>query len=235
MALIEVVSDSGVTLIDDTYKNMCLLTKGALSFTWSGAFGAAGGRATVTVNTAQGETPFIALSSSFTTAVITAGKSGNTTTWTIACDESGKNKIAEYFVFYIPSRVPNANGILQLFNEAGELVFDSGLKYSRFVAEYPANIADPQLYIQPAGRKYAICHVRLASNSGVAKIPGHAPIGKALIRIFYTYWGSYVSGNTVGVKYTIDHWREYIGSPSVGSWTQTKPNGKIMVLDVTGY
>lgn len=235
MALIEVVSDSGVTLIDDTYKNMCLLTKGALSFTWSGAFGAAGGRATVTVNTATGETPFIAISSTFTTGVISAGISGNTTTWTIACDESGKNKIAEYFVFYIPSRVPNANGILQLFNESGELVFDSGLKYSRFIGEHPANIANPQTYMHPASRKYAICHVRLASNSGVAFIPGQVPIGKALIRIFYTYWGSYVSGNTIGVHYTIDHWREYIGSPTIKTWNQSKPNGKIMVLDVTGY
>lgn len=156
--------------------------------------------------------------------------------WRVHC--STYNVQVEYWIFNIPSQIPNSGGIFQTWNAQGVLVFDSNFKYLKIVdfinrslnPEPPATGWSPVYY--PAGRKYAfIC---LTYCNSFRTFTYERPPGNVWVTGIDWYdYGFWLDGATLnGAAY------RYVGQisgplgPPVGYYLSS--NAGLMVVDVTG-
>ncbi|WP_122663489.1 hypothetical protein [Pseudomonas viridiflava] len=169
MALIEVINDANTVLVDDNYSNMCLALSSSLRLTNSGNTDGSGDgdMNSISYTAAANEYPQLVLElSGLRAAQIFTSKSGNTWTWYIAFRISDYGSTLNYHVMTIPSAVPNANGLLQLFDASGKLVFDSNLRYLKITGSYsPSQNSNINAGMDPA-KKYGV----LASSSGWSRM-----------------------------------------------------------------
>lgn len=132
---LEIIGDSGSTLIDDSYMNMVLAVKGGLVLAPTGSgtysyyiqFTYVSSEPSVLMALELGATPVGHLSSI---------RSGNVWTFTVHFNPADVGKSITYYIFTIPPAVADAGGMMQLRNAANQLTFDSNLKYMRVEGFY---------------------------------------------------------------------------------------------------
>ncbi|WP_143508413.1 hypothetical protein [Pseudomonas synxantha] len=154
MASIEIFGQDGHVLIDQNYKNLILLEKFKGSFDGGGGV-VRGGTYTVSRSAYPGTTPVLAISSTFLTALRRFTRNGNDYTWVIACEAAGRLSSADFYIFNVPNAIPSADGILQIFNSGGELVFDSSLDYCKVQGMLSASTGQSNTLAVPVGGEYA--------------------------------------------------------------------------------
>lgn len=112
--------------------------------------------------TSGGEVPLLALDLTDIRVVhFSTTRAGNTFTFSLIYRKDYAGRTLAYSIFTIPSAIGGAGGIVQLFNPAGQLVFDSNMKYMRvkgFYASGPGTDANPAVLGSDldAGRAYGI-------------------------------------------------------------------------------
>jgi hypothetical protein len=236
MAMIEVINDAGTVLIDDNYSNACLAAKGAVTLTTLPmGNNSACYRTEITFVSAQ--LPMLALElngiqviHSFTTL------SGNTWTFTLVHPKAYAGSVLNYYIFSIPSLVANAGGLVQLFNAAGQLVFDSNLKYMRVFNFYATTLANATLATNlTPGRVFAAVTVMACSYRMHIQNPIQSGLGPPYMYIdASTMSVLFRSGNSlVTQNYTTDNNN---GDTDRPDWyTESVDNGRVMLIDVTNY
>lgn len=144
----------------------------------------------------------------------------------------GAGASVEAFVFHLPETVPNANGMLQLFNSLGELVFDSSLRYSKVEASLSHNLDNPSSITLAAGKKYA-CVTSMAAGSfyAVQYPPLTRPpiygVAETADRCGFYMQGAQVLTN----KFTFTYRTYGAQNPVVASYE--KLSGLLLIFDVT--
>jgi len=233
MALIEVIGDDNYVLIDDTFKNMIFAEKKVVSFpvvggTYSGSV------TTVSYTSTEESFPLLAINSSFLCSQTRCTRSGNTWTWGLSCNSSGVGQSAEVYIFHIPQAVPDAGGLLQLFNGSESIVFDSNLKYMKMEKQLFMTMDNATSTAVTAGRKYAAVHSKLpAFYSLLQGSMSCGPNFRAVIEQSQLNGTSMANGSVSSASYIL--WsREYCAAPPFPSGSYRTKDGLCMVIDVTG-
>jgi len=121
-----IVNDYGTTFLDDTYKNLTLISKGTLQIN-SGTTGF------ITFN---GTNPVLAVrcQEGVTIAVVSTYFANNVWNAELRLSAQGAGTTVSYYVFDLipPANTPFVQGH-RLWNAAGELIFDSELPYLRVI------------------------------------------------------------------------------------------------------
>lgn len=226
---IEIINDANTTLIDDNYANLILVSTGTFMPARESGQGYAGGLATVTYTALEGEYPLIAVESQAAFCMQSVSISGNTYTFRIVFDTAGVGVAQRYYIFSLPTVVPDAKGLIQTRDANGRLVFDSSLDYMRAV--YFSAVSTPgNVVTLPTGRRYAaVCMKPMAAY---AELPINMPTDWVLET---SYRGFRVINNVVSIY-------EFIYR-SVGATFPANPvhvpsawsfmEGALMVIDVT--
>ncbi|RSK77845.1 hypothetical protein EJ774_21045 [Pandoraea apista] len=154
MALIEVINDFGSVLLDDNFSSYAILTKGVATTSSLGVhdqfdYYAAGmtqgcGVVVSCPDLGAGEC-FIAFRSASNVAMKYQWRSGGNIYFFLS---SNSPATVSYYIF-APAYLLGGNGILQLFNAAGQKTFDSGLQYSRVTDFVQVYSADPSVLPPP--------------------------------------------------------------------------------------
>jgi hypothetical protein len=235
MALVEIINNAGTVLIDDNYSNACLSARGSL--TLGSTFAGNGNCYVTTLTITSAQLPMLALElsdvplSHFYTQV-----SNTTWTFTIFHPKNYAGRVINYYVFSIPSLVGNAGGQLQLFNAAGQLVFDSNLKYMRVFKFYATTLNNATIASDlTAGRVFAAVSVIACSYRMHQRNPSDpgttAPymyIDASNLILLTRSGNSLVSQN-----YTTDNSSGY--SDDQNYYTESVNNGRVLLIDVTNY
>ena len=132
---LEIIGDSGSTLIDDSYMNMVLAVKGGLVLTQTGS----GTYSYYTQFTYTSTEPSVLMALELETTPVghlSSSRSGNTWTFTVHFNPADLGKVISYYIFTIPPAVADAGGMMQLRDASGRLTFDSNLKYMRVEGFY---------------------------------------------------------------------------------------------------
>lgn len=173
MAEIEFIGDDNYVLINDEFKNMILANKGTITFPASPGAQYVGSITTYTYTSTSDIPPILAVNSSFPVCVQSMTIVNKVCEWIIVCGETGRGASAEVFVFHLPQVVPNANGMMQLWNKDGELVFDSNLKYNKVEKAIPFTLngtATTSISVEPS-KKYACVTCNPSGSFTVAPYP----------------------------------------------------------------
>lgn len=177
--------------------------------------------------------PLLAINSSFPVTVQAMFRSDNTFTWSIVCSAQGRGQTLEVYVFHLPETMPNAGGLLQLFNAQGLLVFDSGLNYCKVERAMPHTLDTPSSITLTTGRKYA-CVTSMPAGSFYAF--GYPPLTRPpLYGVAETSdrCGFYMQNSSVLTgKFTFTYRTYATTSPVIESFE--KLNGLLLIFDVTG-
>ena len=209
---LQVTGSHGVLQIDETYRNLSLRAKGAVSGS---------------VSLASATSPLIAFTTTNTLGALVnfASISAGTYTWSFRQVPTATN----YYVFDVPiaSSLPAGQNIgFQVFNASGLTVFDTANEYMRVIGTYtlPFPTSSPYLGVtKPVGKTYAFAHYDSGSwhkdnANGVTDLGG-----------YNVYLDSNGNFNTVR-SIAFDN---RSGSPTNGlPVDDTQP--KIIVIDVTG-
>lgn len=234
MAQIEIIGDDNYVLINDEFMNMIFVEKKTVYFppvggTYSGAV------ATVSYTSSDSEFPLIAINSSFLCSQTRCTKSGNTWTWGLACNSAGVGGTAEVYILHLPKSVPNAGGLVQLFNAQGVLVFDSNLRYMKMEKQLFMTMDNPTSTPVTPGRKYAAIHSKLpAFYSLLQGSMSCGPNFRAVIEQSQLNGTITSNGSVYSSSYIL--WsREYCAQPPFPSGSYRTKDGLCMIVDVTGY
>ena len=233
MAKIEIFGQDNYVLINNTYKNLILAQKGVVSFAAMPNPPNIGSRTQYSYNGGSTTPPLLAIYSTFPIVVQTMQRSGTSFTWQIICGADGINKSAEIFIFDLPQNVPNQQGILQLFNTVGELVFDSSLQYSKVERMFPYTLTGNSGFDVNPARKYAAVTSKAAGQFMASPYPPltQPPLYGVLEQTSYS--GFYMQSGRVNTQQFGWRMRTYATSqPVTGGYNS--PDGVLLVLDVTG-
>lgn len=235
MAKIYCLADSGAYQIDQTYKNLSLSAKGSRVIPASGSVAPGAGNNPLSIPTTA--TCFIAYAATGTLQV--NGPQAFT-------NVSGADLTLTWYVFDVGVGTGASFGC-QVFNAAGQLIFDAAGKQAR-VRDYSTSLAgngDPADWVgtrtYDAGRSYAVVFGRIGDFQKVTYVPGttptdpnpHYPLpGEAhyIIEKFRTAFRA-VSG---GVEFTANRY-QFLLSTGTGSPVFSDSRMQMMALDVTGY
>lgn len=232
MALIEIINDAYTVLIDDNYSNACMAVKGSLGLT-------AGVDAQdcyqVQINYSSVAVPQLALElNDIQIAATFTARSGNTWSWYIFFRKAYVNRSINYYIFTVPSQV-GGNGLVQLFDATGKLVFDSGLKYllvKNFYQGAPGNnILGSDLV---SGRTYAAIAVAPHVSSQHLQTPAGQPAPPYQFLDVNALGLYYRSGNGIYHAGAITYnGLNFSDDPS--SNNTNSGNTRVLLIDVTGY
>ena len=232
MAAIEIIGDDNHVLIDDEFKNMILAAKGVISFPASGA-PIIGSLASFSYTSTSPIPPLLAVYSTFPVIGQALVKSGNTYTWYIASSASGRGGTAEAYIFHLPETVPNAGGLLQLFNTQGVLVFDSNLKYAKVERNINYTLAGNLSFPVTPGRKYACV---TSTGAGQFQQVPYPPLTRPPLYGVSEQGsrsGFYMTNGLIRTEQFGYSNRNYATTtPPGGSYVQA--NGTLLAIDVTG-
>ncbi len=231
MARIEILGDDNHILIDDEFKNMVLAAKGVISFPLSGS-PIVGSLASFSYESSSPNAPLLAVHSTFPVVGQAFVKNGNVYTWYIASSADGRGGTAEAYVFHLPETVPNAGGLVQLFNEQGVLVFDSNLTYCKVERNLTYTLNGNVSFPVTPGRKYACVtstgagEFRQVPYPPLTRPPLYGVSEQGARSGFYMTNGAI---NTIKFSYSS---RQYATSSPPGG-TYTKEVGVLLAVDVT--
>lgn len=250
MALIEVINDSGSVLIDDNFASYAIITKGTASTSFLGAnnqFDHYSGGMTqgcgVVVSCpdpGSGEC-FMAFRSAANVAMKYQWRSGGTMFFFLSSNSPAS---VAYYIF-APANLVGGNGILQLFNAAGQKTFDSGLQYSRVTDFVQVYSSDPSVlpppYMDNTGWAMPWSTSRTYDSSrtyAVAQIEqqdfwDRDGRGASTATIANRVVGCRMSGSTAIFDYFLGRFGTDV---SLGDYDAAGSLGAtFMVIDVTGY
>lgn len=153
---VQIIGDSGVIQIDQNYFNVELQSKQTISTIAGEAIWQAG-QSRLVVTTNINTAPYVAIKPIANEIGLWRSElSGSTLTLTYFCQAPIGTQIQVYF-FGNPSSSPSNFG-LQVFNELGELTYDSNRKYARVLLKISGNddVDEPVNYPLPSGKEYAV-------------------------------------------------------------------------------
>ena len=232
---LEIIGDSGSTLIDDSYMNMVLAVKGGLVLAPTGSgtysyymqFTYASAEPSVLMALELGSIPVGHLSSS---------RAGNVWTFTVHFNPADVGKSIAYYIFTIPPAVPDAGGIMQLRNAANQLTFDSNLKYMRVEGFYQIDSASTVATGMQAAKAYAAIAVTARYyNMHQLWPPGPSQIGHpwtfmdaGYVGVHSRSGGSIVSANKITQQSSST-------ADNTNQWTRGNTTARLLVIDVTNF
>lgn len=235
MAQIEIIGNDNYVLIDDNFKNTVLGQKATINFPVPSDANVKGSVTTFsyTPQGAVNSPPLIAVNSSFPVTVQTMFRSGNTYTWTLVCSSAGRGGSVEAYIFHLPEAVPDAGGMVQLFNAQGVLVFDSNLKYSKVERALAHTLDGGESIAVAPGRKYAAV---TSKGAGAYNANNYPPLTRPPlygVSEIQERSGCYMQNGIIGTQKFIFTDRIFATtSPNIGSFE--KLTGMLLIFDVTG-
>lgn len=232
MATIEIIGDDNYVLINDSYKNLILHSRTNLTFyKFDSSSSTLGGYCSYSVPVVAGSFPLLAVRSGFPVAYRTCTIANGVATWTFVCSAAGIGQTAQAFIFYLPETVPNAGGLVQLFNEQGKLVFDSSLKYAKAETQINFTLNSNTSRVLTPGHTYAVCSVLGPREYSDLPVDAGGPSGFRMNRIT-KYAGVYASGITVGSSMFEYSNLSYRTASPVGAYN-LNDFGSMLVFDLT--
>lgn len=211
------INDSNVLQIDGRYKNLSLIRSGSVTPT--------SGEASISINASAGEILAVSCTDKFTLYWSTSNEA-------LIRINGSTSAPVKYYVFGISSFTSNYG--LQVFDDAGQVVYDTGRK--------PFNVVDIITSYTTKnyslGRNYAAVFISQRSLTTQNFIPQGGG-GVYLVSQTYETDFAQISSNTVTTSFdfaSIISGLQFISPP-------IPPNGnfgndltiKMMILDVTGY
>lgn len=234
MALIEVINDHGTVLIDDNYSNATLVTKGQITLQPTPA-GTTNYYVEINWTSAQPVMLALELTGAQVQHLFT-NRSGNNWNFVIHFNGDQRGAVVPYYIFTIPSAIPNAGGMVQLFNAAGQIVFDSNLKYMRVHGFFPTTLNNSTVECgMAAGRVYAVvsvmgCYFNMHQRAN--------PLEYAPPYTFNDISGTGLlsrSGTAMVCTYKATATYTNQKSDRNEAWNRQVPNGQALIIDVTNY
>lgn len=234
MALIEIVNDANTVLIDDSYSNAALLSKGSVVLT--NTFAGSGDAYQTKITATSSDVLMLALELNDIKVVhLTTTRSGNTWTFNLIHLRSYAGRTLNYFLFSIPSNISNAGGMVQLFDANGKIVFDSNLKYMRLSGVYPTKLQNSNNLVANVGSgSYA--HI----SSATCYYNQHMPWGPGAPNPPYQFLD--IAATNVFYRTNNSIYSDYVqtdggirNSDSTASWIRQIKDGLSMIVDVTNY
>jgi len=222
------ISDNGNFQVDSTFKNLAMVRKGTLTtqqYTNGATTNTRPTRAALSL--ADGE--IVAFSCSVFCAV---GARVGTTLYLYADSPAGA--VIEYWIFRPGFTVGNFG--LQVFNEVGDITFDSDWRLFDVRALISGHTTT---YLTP-GRKYAAVHSQINTNiEYVRMVSGQAPNSfYSFIRIT-SFSAAAINGGTITTALAnIDSWGTRPEPGGGQAYRETYNNGitsLFLVIDVTGF
>lgn len=234
MASIEIFGDDNYVLINDTFKNLIFVEKGVVQFPIPGSASILGCSGQYSYSSASSSPPLLAVNSAFPVFVQTVERSGNTYTWTMLGGPQGRGQSAEVFLFHLPETVPDAGGLVQLFDASGTLVFDSSLKYMKVERNLGFALDSNASISVTSGRKYAAITSNWPGEYGASPYPPLTRPPLYGVAETQTRSGFYMGNGFVATQKFTYLYRTYaVSNPVTNTWR--KDSGMLLVLDVTGY
>lgn len=232
MAEIEIVGNDGRILINDRYKNMVLTWKGNVTFPSPGS-PIIGSLATFSYTLNSAIPPVLAIYSTFPVVVQSMSKVNNTYTWYIASGADGRGGTVEVYVFTLPQNVGDAGGIIHLFNDSGELVFDSNLKYMKVHSNLRHVLGFNTDFAVTPGHKYACVTSTAAGQFQQVPYPPLTQPPLYGVSEQGSRAGAYMRDGFISTRTFGYSSRNYATSqPPSGTYSQQ--NGVMLAIDVTG-
>lgn len=232
MALIEIIGDDNHVLINDSYKNIILANRGRVTFAkFDSSASTLGGYAEYSFTLSEGYTPVLAMRSGFSVATDTVTVANGIIRWRFLCEAAGIGGQMDVFIFYLPSTVQDAGGLVQLFNAQGELVFDSNLRYAKMEQQINYRFETGLSAQLRPGRTYAIAQTLTPREYSDLPVDAGGPGGFRMNRIA-KYTGVYLDGITARAR-TFEYSNLSYRSPSpVGAYNENY-EGSMLVFDMT--
>ncbi|KTC44246.1 hypothetical protein AO265_38420 [Pseudomonas sp. ABAC61] len=233
MALIEIIGDDKKTLIDDEFANMILVRKAEILFPQLGSR-YLGSSTTFEWEAADEGYPLVAMHSKFMCSHTRTARSGNKWIFGFTCDPSGVGRTAEIYIMQRPTPVPDAGGLVQLWDAGGNLVFDSNHSYMRVAKPMEMTMNNPTSASVNPDRKYAAIHCKLPYVFAIG--PGGRPCGPTTFPVSEsqsmcgTSMADPASVTSRSYSYYV---RTYCVTtpPTTGTWRTM--NGSCLLIDVT--
>lgn len=232
MALIEILNDFNTVLIDDNYSNACMAYKGVLPLSASVN---AQDCYQVQISYSSAAAPQLALElNDIQIAATFTARTGNTWTWYVFFKKAYVNRSINYYIFTVPSQI-GGNGLVQLFDATGKLVFDSDLKYlivKNFYQGAPGNNSLGTDLV--TGRTYAAIAVAPHVSSMHLMTPAGQPSPPY----------NFVDANALGLYYRSGNALMHVGAITYSGQNQSDDpnshntnsgNTRVLLIDVTGY
>lgn len=236
-ASIEIFNDELTVMINDQFRCHSLAAKGGGRTVQVSA--GTGGEATVSYRTSSSTAPVIAVYCNALVVVEPRAVGPNNYSWRIRSMMQTPSVGFEWFVFDLPDVGIDAGGMIQLFNNSGDIVFDSNLKYMRVIKMLSAgrNTHFEKSYTNvPSGRKYAY-------SAGNASYTYQRARGSFLANnvwehtIDYMY---YSSAGQLGQQFVHGGRERYLGTSvtgpaNFGFFRRQSENSTGMIIDVTDF
>ena len=220
---LQIYNDFGTILIADTNPNYTYKSKGSAATNASSQ---------LVLTVTDGVQPVIAFRSTAPVMLKRSARSGTTFTFTIFSETPGVT--VDYWIFDVKG-TPSTGYGLQVFNAAGQLMFDSSSKIALVAGDgnYPGTATVNT--VLPAGRTYAA--VAVAAGNGRE---GRDTFVGGMYEWDFRVWAPWLSysGTTFTYKTSVSAW----------AYSSTEPNAMppaiknlyftgahVLYLDVTGY
>ena len=216
----EIINSFGSILIDDKYPNLALRQKGGVKL---------GSNNRLNVPMTNGfSSPLVASASTRPVRSDMINTTAITPYIHIRGREGDPPADVDYYMFDKPLFQPtNGEALIQLFNAAGQVTFDSRLKYARVIDVFggatQAEWATTKTYA--AGRKYAVVQLRTAWRRSTVRAGG------GRYTLSYRSAMARVVGNQVITSFQVDTVKENFNRPLELS----DMGATFAVIDVTGY
>lgn len=234
---IEVINNAGSVLIDDSYVNFVLSTKGAVTLTknqYNLTY------VTITHTSAEQSVMLALELGDARMGHVSSLRTGNVWEFTVWFSPEYIGRVISYYIFTIPSAVNDAGGIMQLRNAAGQLTFDSNLKYMRVEGFYAvdgnvgSSVGQTLATGMATGRLYAAINVvPRYYNHHILFPPGQMVGPYRFMDAGYVGVNSR-SGNSL---HTVNLVTQQSSSTADNSnqWTRGSQTGRILIVDVTNF
>ncbi len=225
----EAIGDAGNYQIDSSFANMALIRSGALyseQYTNGSTTNTNPTRVAVTVN--AGEVLAVAC-----TALCAVGSIVGTTVYVYVSAAAGT--LVEYYIFK-PGDTSVSSVGMQIFNESGQITFDSGWKLFD-VRHILAGYTSVTLAV---GRKYAFVHTQIGTVVIYNRVVNGIPPSVLVSYIRRTQFSCVsINGNSIACQLAnVDVAASPPSSGSGAAVNQTIPNNvtpQALIIDVTGY
>lgn len=220
-----VKNDLGTFVIDETYKNLCIVNNG--QFTLSST------RQTITCGPGTLRRPIIALR-------VSGGSAGirNVTTSlgvTTAVIVGSVGSVVTWYHFDVPPNTGTGTFGMQVFTDTGDVIFDSSFKYARVFEGYESIPETSWRGTKSYGFLPAVAFISPAAWQRAESRQGGCPGSQEQHRYTYEDMTCATSGNTVTIGSFV--WQQDTNwSPCVATSQRAhKGRASYAILDISGY
>lgn len=225
-------NDSGTIQIDETWRNYGLRAKGTVTTTSDSTF-----TTSLFTITVAGTNPLIAIYSTTNWIILQVTKSGSNTVFTGLCSGAAGTSIT-YYWFDVMTAVSGQTDGLNIWNEAGQLVFTSARPPLRIVDFLSGTVTASALSTSTTlvnttyttGRVYAVIPSLIGTRNFGQATGGTGPGVKFMLYNQSNRFRSITNGVA-----TCDAPIQAPEGPSSQTWAYHYPDWGGIVVDVTNY